>query len=133
MFVERDTETLIDTQLGNLGWIDSPRNPERNVWKQTAKTDKQRLILGRMRPDYVLYESRTDRAIAVIEAKRPNKDINNALVQGSEYARALEAPIVFATDGIYTKSLHIPTSKSLFRDGEEIDEFIREPLAIQYV
>lgn len=131
--VERDTETLIDTQLRNLGWIDTPKVAARNVWKQTAKTPEQREVLGRRQPDYVLYETGTDRPLIVIEAKRQYENLESALSQGADYCRALDAPICFATDGIYTKTKHIDSCKPLFRDGEEIDEFVREALALRYI
>lgn len=42
-------EALIDEQLKNLGWDNT------NIYRQQPKTDKQRQILGRKRPDYILY------------------------------------------------------------------------------
>lgn len=132
-FVERDTETLIDTQLRNLGWIDSPSDIKRNVWKQSVKTRNQRAALGGKIPDYVLYQTDTDRPIIVIEAKRPYGSVEKALAQGEDYCRRLNAPICFATDGIYVKTRHIESQQPLFKDGEEIDEFIRETIALQYI
>ena len=131
--VERDTETLIDTQLRNLGWIDAPSDIKRNVWKQSVKTRNQREALGGKIPDYVLYQTDTDRPIIVIEAKRPYGSVEKALAQGEDYCRRLNAPICFATDGIYVKTRHIRSQQPLFKDGEEIDEFIRETIALQYV
>jgi hypothetical protein len=32
--LERDTETLIDRTLENLGWVDDPKSQDRNVYKQ---------------------------------------------------------------------------------------------------
>ncbi len=131
--VERDTETLIDNQLQNLDWDDHPKSAKRNVWKQTAKTSQQRMALGRAAPDYVLYQTGTDQPLIVIEAKRPNRNLEKALDQGSDYCRMLNAPIVFASDGVYTKTRYISSGLPLFKDGEKIDEFIRESLALKYV
>lgn len=131
--IERDTETLIDNQLRNLGWVDEPANIWRNVWKQATKTERQSDALRGRRPDFVLYESGTDRPIIVIEAKRPYYDLARALRQGEEYCRALGAPICFATDGVYVKTLHIDSQQPLYKDGEEVDELIREDLALQFV
>ena len=131
--VERDTETLIDNQLRNLKWVDDPTDIKRNVWKQSVKTRAQRKSLDGLTPDYVLYETDTDRPLIVIEAKRPNASVEKALEQGENYCRALGAPICFATDGICVKTRHIERQLPLFKDGEEIDEFIRESIAIQYI
>jgi len=131
--IERDTETLIDNQLQNLDWDDHPKSSSRNVWKQSAKTRQQREALGRAAPDYVLYQTGTDHPLIVIEAKRPNRNLEKALDQGSDYCRMLNAPIVFASDGVYTKTRHLSSGQPLFKDGEKIDEFIRESLALKYV
>ena len=63
---ERAVEALIDEQLKNLGWDNT------NIYRQQPKTDKQRQILGRKRPDYVLYSKDSDDPIAIIEAKKPH-------------------------------------------------------------
>ena len=71
--------------------------------------------------------------MATGQAKRPNRNLEKALDQGSDYCRMLNAPIVFASDGVYTKTRYISSGLPLFKDGEKIDEFIRESLALKYV
>ena len=91
---ERAVEVLIDEQLRNLGWDNS------HICRQRPKTDRERELLGRKRPDYVLYGKNLDRPIAVIEVKKPHEDLKKAISQAIDYATPLKAPIVFATDGI---------------------------------
>ncbi len=131
--VERDTEILIDNQLRNLGWHNDPKSPDRNVFQQRVKTQAQRKKLQGLKPDYILYTSNSSTPIAVIEAKRQGRNIHEALRQGSEYAHRLDASIVFATDGVFTKTIHAKVGKPLMLNGEELDELIREALAIKYI
>ncbi|MGA2368899.1 MAG: type I restriction endonuclease, partial [Dehalococcoidia bacterium] len=131
--VERDTEILIDNELVNLGWKKDPHSKDRNVYLQRVKTDDQRRKLGRQRPDYTLYASGSDDPIAIIEAKKPGQNIHEALNQGLRYAQCIDAPLVFATDGVFTKTLHAVINKPLMLNGEEIDELIHEALALKYL
>ena len=131
--VERDTEILIDNQLRNLGWHNDPQSPERNVYQQRVKTQAQRKKLQGMKPDYILYSSNSSTPLAVIEAKRQGRNIHEALRQGTDYAVRLDAPIVFATDGVFTKTIHAKVGKPLMLNGEELDELIREAMAVRFV
>ena len=131
--VERDTEILIDNQLRNLGWSNDPRSPSRNVFQQRVKTKAQRQRLQGLKPDYILYPSNSSTPLAVIEAKRQGCNVHEALRQGTEYAARLDAPIVFATDGVFTKTVHTKVGKPLMLNGEELDELIREVLAVKYI
>lgn len=131
--IERDTETMVDNILRNLGWSDDPKNPIRNVYKQQPKTMKHKKLLGGLKPDYLLYRTSSDTPLIVIETKKPKKNIHQALEQGLGYAKRVDAPIVFATDGVFTKTIHSLTGKPLFLNGNEIDEFIREALALQFL
>lgn len=130
---ERDVETRIEEQLKNLEWIDNPSLPNRNVYKQNPKTEKQRKALGSKRPDYTLYRDNSDDPLIVIEAKRPNTNLSQALEQGNNYAKAINAPIVIATDGIFAKTFHTKMQKPLFLDKEEISKIIQQSLAIEYI
>lgn len=85
------------------------------------------------RPDYTLYPTQSNDPIAVIEAKKPGRNIHQALAQGGRYAQRLDAPLVFATDGVFTKTLHTKSNRPLKLNGEEIDELIREILALRYL
>lgn len=131
--IERDTELLINTQLTNLGWDTKPSSKNRNVYIQRVKTENQRQSLKGKVPDYVLYQTGSDIPIAVIEAKRQGKNIQEAINQGKHYAECIDAPIVFATDGIFTKAIHVKYNKPLKLNHEDLDELIRETLAIQFL
>ena len=131
--VERDTEILIDNQLRNLGWRNDPKSAIRNVYQQRVKTQLQRKRLRGLRPDYILYPSNSSVPLAVIEAKRKGRNIHDALRQGAEYADRLDAPLVFATDGVFTKTIHARVNKPLMLNGEELDALIRESLAVKYI
>ena len=136
MPVEANTRVLINKSLENLGWILDVNNTKRNVFLEQPKRKEELKLLGGERPDYVLYakdERGEDKAIMVIEAKRPGKRIDAALEQGIRYAKALDAPIVFATDGLFCKSYHTKFDRTPILNGEEVDEFLRETLAIKYL
>ncbi len=130
---ERDVETRLDKQLSKLGWIDDITNSNRNVFKQGVKTEEQRKALKGKVPDYVLYQTNSTSPIAVIEAKRPGRDAEAALKQCREYAEKLNAPIIYTTDGIFTKTLKIPENKPLIYNGNELDYFLPEKLLMNYI
>ncbi|MDR1091372.1 MAG: N-6 DNA methylase [Prevotella sp.] len=131
--LEADTRVLIDKSLENLGWAFSGKG--QNVYLEQPKTQKEKKLLGGKRPDYVLYakDHGEERAIIVIEAKRRGERVDAALEQGIQYAKALDAPIVFATDGLFCKSYHTKFDRTPILNGEEVDEFLRETLAIKYL
>lgn len=131
--IERDSETIIDYKLKNLAWNDHPYSDNRTVWKQGVKTPEQKKNLGALRPDYTLYPKNSDTPIAVIEVKKRGANIHDALSQGENYAKTIEAPIVFATDGVFTKTLHIKYKKPLLLNHEEIDDLIKESLALRFL
>ena len=133
MINERAVETIIDGTLRNKGWIDNPKDPLCNVCKQGAKTGSQTRELGGKVPDYVLYETQSDQPLIVIEAKRPGRKLLDAMEQCESYATRLRAPICYVTDGVYTKTKHRMKQLPLFKNGEEVDEFIREREALQYL
>lgn len=132
-FLERDIETLIDIQLKNIWWIDDPKSNMRNIWKQQPKTVSEKEKLSSLRPDYVLYETGTNRPLVVIEAKRPNRDLNLALNQWIQYANLISAPIVIATDWIINKTFHTSALKPLYLNWEEVDYFIDEKTALKLI
>jgi type I restriction enzyme M protein len=132
--LEVDTRVLIDKSLENLGWVLSGK--KRNVFFEQPKTQKEKKRLEGKRPDYVLYAKDKDgeeRAVIVIEAKRRGERIDAALDQGIHYAKSLDAPIVFATDGLFCKSYHTKFDRTPILNGEEVDELLREALAIKYL
>lgn len=131
--IERDVETLIDLQLQKLHWIDNPKSIHRNVWKQQAKTKEEKQALNGLKPDYVLYEKNSNTPLIVIEAKRPQREIAKALLQGLDYAKRIKAPLVIATNGIVIKAIRVQSGNALILDGEEIDSFFKEEIAKKFV
>lgn len=131
MPLEAETRLLIDRSLENLGWKFKGKN--KNVFVEQPRTETERKKLGGKRPDYVLYSKESDMPIIVIEAKKKGSRIDIALEQGIGYARTLEAPLVFATDGVFCKAFHTGANRTPILNGEEIDEFIREALALRYL
>ena len=131
MPLEAETRLLIDRNLENLGW--KFKGKEKNVYVEQPRTDEEKKKLGGKRPDYVLYSKDSDKPLIIIEAKKPGSRIDAALEQGINYARKLEAPLVFATDGVFCKAFHTGANRTPILNGEEIDEFIREALALRYL
>lgn len=131
MPLEAETRLLIDRNLENLGW--KLRGKGKNVFCEQPRTEAERKKLGGKRPDYVLYSKDSDKPLIVIEAKKKGARIDSALEQGINYARAIEAPLVFATDGVFCKAFHTVANRPPILNGEEIDEFIREALALRYL
>lgn len=130
MPLEADTRVLIDRSLANLGWKFD--GTEKNVFFEQPRTEEEHKKLAGKRPDYVLY-SKDARPLIVIEAKKKGTRLDAALEQGIDYARILGAPLVFATDGVYCKTFHTGANRPPILNGEEIDEFIREVLALRYL
>lgn len=131
MPLEAETRLLIDRNLENLGWKFNGK--DKNVYVEQPRTDEEKKKLGGKRPDYVLYSKDSDKPLIIIEAKKPGSRIDTALEQGINYARKLEAPLVFATDGVFCKAFHTGANRTPILNGEEIDEFIREALALRYL
>ena len=129
--LEADTRMLIDRSLENLGW--HLRGSNKNVFVEQPRLESERKKLAGQRPDYVLYSKESDKPLIVIEAKKKGSRIDSALDQGVEYARTLGAPLVFATDGVFCKAFHTGANRTPILNGEEIDEFIREALALRFL
>ena len=131
MPLEAETRILIDRSLENLGWKLSGK--DQNVYYEQPRSEAEKKKLGGKRPDYVLYSQESDKPLIVIEAKKKGARIDAALEQGIGYARAIDAPLVFATDGVFCKAFHTVANRPPILNGEEIDEFIREALALRYL
>lgn len=129
--LEAETRVLIDRSLENLGW--KLKGKDKNVFFEQPKTELERKKLGGKRPDYVLYSKESEKPLIVIEAKKKGSRIDEALEQGIGYARAIDAPLVFATDGVFCKAFHTGANRPPILNGEEVDEFIRETLALRYL
>lgn len=131
MPLEADTRVLIDNSLESLGW--KLKGKGKNVYFEQPRTEAEHKMLGGKRPDYVLYSEGSDKPLIVIEAKKKGSRIDDALEQGIGYARTLGAPLVFATDGVFCKSFHTIANRPPILNGEEVDEFIREALALRFL
>lgn len=131
MPLEAETRVLIDRSLENLGW--KLNGKDQNVYYEQPRSEEEKKKLGGKRPDYVLYSKESDKPLIVIEAKKKGSRIDAALEQGIGYARAIDAPLVFATDGVFCKAFHTVANRPPILNGEEIDEFIREALALRYL
>ncbi len=130
---ERDVEYSIDIELVNLGWILDHKDPLRSVWRQDPKSAEEREKLGLLRPDYILYDVlQSNRAVVVIEAKRPNEKLSKALEQAKKYADKISAPIAIATDGYRMKTWHLKHKAPLFINDVEVDELFPVELASHY-
>lgn len=131
MPLEADTRHLIDRNLENLGWNFTGK--DKNVFCEQPRTEEERRKLGGKRPDYVLYSKDCQSPLIIIEAKKKGERIDVALEQGISYAKDLKAPLVFATDGVFCKAFHTYENKTPILNGEELDEFIREALALKFL
>ena len=132
--LEPSTRMQINQRLTNLGWILDERDPNCNVTQGRAKTEEQKRALCGKFPDYVLYESGSERPIGVIEAKRPGGDLEAALRQAvKDYAAPLGTPVVFAFNDAVVRTVHYPTGRPLKVDGTELQEFVEQWLALRFV
>lgn len=131
MPLEAETRVLIDRSLENLGWKLS--GEDQNVYYEQPRSEAEKKKLDGKRPDYVLYSKDSDKPLIVIEAKKKGVRLDAALEQGIQYAKAIDAPLVFATDGVFCKAFHTVANRPPILNGEEVDEFIREALALRYL
>lgn len=120
--------------LVNLRWNVDEESPKCNVFTERAKTKLQDSVFNGNNPDYVLYKSGTDEPIAIIEAKRKGQSVEEAVKDTiRKYAGPLGVKIVFAYDGAFFKSWHIPTQKELSVDGIPITQLISEKKLLRFL
>ncbi|EMB5505445.1 DEAD/DEAH box helicase family protein [Campylobacter coli] len=115
LYSEDDTRVkLIDTKLYASSW------KEENIIRNYYFTDGRKLIgnkrAERKFADYLLKFQNNN--LAIIEAKKQNKDALDGLSQGIEYAKTLNVPFVYSTNGdkIYEYDLRVSR-------GEYIENF----------
>lgn len=97
---ERDICTkYITPALVKAGW-----NIETQILEEVSFTDGKIFVRGKLtargkkkRADYILYYR--SNPIAIIEAKDNNHSINSGIQQALEYARILDIPCVFSSNG----------------------------------
>ncbi|MDR0675767.1 MAG: N-6 DNA methylase [Elusimicrobiota bacterium] len=124
--IEQDTRFIIDNNLINKGWILDINDPLKNVFFENdilRIINDKKLKKLQKRPDYVLInENRIP--IAVIEAKAGGKDLEKAIEQAKEYAKTLNAPLIFAMNGAYCLTRHLYADKPLYINENEVNELI---------
>lgn len=132
--LEQHTRNQINLRLTNLGWNLNERDPKCTVTQEHALTEDQNRKFRGNRPDYVLYEAGTENPIAIIEAKRPGEDIDIALRKAIDvYAKPIDAPLAFAFDDVFVTAAHVPQSRPLKIDGEELQDFVDQLTALRFV
>lgn len=131
---ETHTRKKIDSWLINLGWNTDEDSPDCNVFTERLKTESQNKLLKGKEPDYALYKSDTDEIVAIIEAKRKGKNIEQTIDDAiRKYATPLNVPIVFASDGTFISARHINESKLLAIDGIPLNQFIDERTLLRFI
>lgn len=132
-FAEQQTEWIINNNLINKGWhIDGDSKLKNVYFQKPPYLDQQKQLKGK-KPDYILYQTGTNRPIAIIEAKKSGINLELALNQGTEYAKVLKAPLVFAMNGAYCETRFVPNNKELILNGEEVRELVREREALEFL
>jgi len=138
--LEASVTHSICTQLENLGWHIDEKNPNNNVTQQRVRTVIEQEKIreangGKLKyPDFVLYEEGSNRAIAIIEAKKPGKSLESAIIQARElYAKPLNAPLIFAYNGTYVETEHLYNGRPLKIDGEDVRQFIDHYNALRFI
>lgn len=133
MLAEQQTEWIISNNLINKGWHIDGDSKLKNVYFQNPPyLDQQKKLKGK-RPDYILYQTGTNKPIAIIEAKKSGINLEPALDQGTVYAKALNAPLVFAMNGAYCETRFVPNNKGLILNGEEVRELLKEREALEFL
>lgn len=131
--LEAYTRALIERRLESLGYNMDERDSECNVYRERAKFVYQDSLLEGRNPDFLIYEKGTSRILAVIEAKRPSKSLDEAIEQAIEnYATPLNIPIIF----VYNAGSFYACSKERIPvkiDNIEISDFVNEETLIQLI
>jgi type I restriction enzyme M protein len=83
--LEASTTQAILIQLENLGWEVDEHTSDCTVFQQRAKTEGQKAKLRGKKPDFVLYQAGTNIPIAIIEAKKSDQSLTQALNQAEEF------------------------------------------------
>jgi len=127
---EDEAELLIEEHLRERGWNLTDFTMTRKRWRDHLDGEEADRVF--------LHEGRL---VAILEAKKPGKDLWAALEQAKRYARAYkkntghDVPLVFASDGkIYLrqnlKANTLPERISQFPTPAELGEFFR-PQALE--
>ncbi|MCL1935854.1 MAG: N-6 DNA methylase [Defluviitaleaceae bacterium] len=120
--IEREIENLLESDLRNKGYIIDVNNKNRQVYRQTPKTENEIKLLNGKKPDFIIYDNERTYPIAIIETKKSNYiKLENALNQAIEYAKILNAKIIILYNGSKYIFYWAATKESLFIDNKELD------------
>jgi type I restriction enzyme M protein len=119
---EGDIKIVVNEALKDKGWILSGEG--KNIWTEDRSQGNP--------ADYVCYD-KNQKPLIIIEVKRQGKDLKQALEQGIGYAKTFKAPLVIATDSVFTKCFHVNYQKSLTLDGEDFEDLLSEEQALKFV
>lgn len=132
--LESATRKKIDSMLNSLDWKTDEESKDCNVFTERAKTKEQNKKFSGNFPDYVLYESKTDTSIAIIEAKRKGESLEAALEQAiTKYAKPLGVSIVFVYDSTFCKTWDLREGKELTIDGQPLRDLISEKKLLRFL
>lgn len=125
--LESATRIKINNWLVNLGWDINESSPTCNCFTERARTIEENKKFKGSKPDYVLYSSKNNKPIAIIEAKRQGGSLDKALTQAKDkYAIPLGIKIIFITDGLFIQSYHLDDGDYLYYNSEIVTEFLTE-------
>ena len=121
----------IDPLLESLGW----RADGNSIKSESANTERERR--AQVKADYFLYHARYPTCVAVVEAKKPGRNLLDALQRGLESAQRLRevgsrASVVFATDGVATRA-RFHDGAPLLINGEEVRDLLPPRVVEQFV
>lgn len=131
--IEADVRYRIDKTLENKGWILDPANIQRDVFFESGLPGNFISKLGGKRPDYTLFDNTRNIPIGVIEAKKIGTDLDMALEQGTDYAKKLNASLIFAVNGTFCKTRFLENGKELYLNGNEVKELLRVTEALRFI
>ncbi len=137
--LESATRKKIDQILINLEWNTDEFSNKCNVFTERVKTKEQTKLLKKISgykkpPDYVLYESNTDKPIAIIEAKRIGQSMEGALNQAiTNYAEPLNVDLIFTTDGTIVQAFDNRSKNNLLMDDQIVTDFLDEQTVLKFI
>ena len=133
MLAEQQTEWIINNNLVNKGWCIDGNSSFKNVYFQKPPYPAQQNKLKGKKPDYILYQTGTDKPIAIIEAKKSGVNLDFALEQATNYAKALDVPLIFAMNGAYCEARFVPSNQELILNGNEVRELLKEKDILEFI
>ena len=132
-YLDKQAEGIMNNNLANKGWHVNSNSPQKNVFCQNPPDPEHQEKLKGRKPDYILYQTGTQKPIALIEVKKSGVGLQETLAQGMHYAKALDIPLVFAMNGSYGETRFVPNEKSLFLNGNEVRGLIREAEVLKFI